>query len=139
MFKVIDNTDTILPQYPCGNRGPSVSANLHGEKWAVWKLVDDLDKHVGKPHNAHQKAKCQTCYENLYLGVDAAEDSLKVFMDEMAEAMKKATDVLNAAFGKSMEDTAKAMQDFILGLDVDAEEPYLDLVDMAIDREELNA
>ncbi len=64
MFNVI-NSDVILPQYPCGNRGPGVSASLHGETWAVWKLVDDLDKHV-LINNNKTKIKCQTCHTKLF-------------------------------------------------------------------------
>jgi len=122
MFTVIDNTDVILPQYPCGNRGPSVSANLHGEKWAVWTLLDNLDKHVGKPHNAHQKPKCQRCYDALYTDRAESEKAFKEFLDAAAADMK-ATEEIYAASKDVVLTAAQMFAALELMISVEPAEP----------------
>ena len=51
-FVVLENGDTIQPNYACGLNDKSVDASWHGERWAALKLVDLLEKHI---------AKCDVC------------------------------------------------------------------------------
>lgn len=57
-INIIDD-DILTPVYSCGKRGESIDVQVHGVNYTTWKLLDNLEKHVGK----RSKIACKTCYD----------------------------------------------------------------------------
>ena len=106
MFTIQDDHDTIAPKYPCGGRGTLVPVAYHSVDYAVWKLVDDLEKHVGVSSHGN-KIKCQTCYEKLYTEKAELKKELNEYLKDMTEAMDKAKDVLDSLRDSALETAGK--------------------------------
>lgn len=95
MFDVLEDKSTIKPTYPCGKTGPLVDVLRHGTPYATWKLIDDLEHHVG----TRTKPECQVCVDALYktpeeAGLDKFVDDLLVEARAARAAQKKALDDL---------------------------------------------
>lgn len=120
MFTVL-NEDTILPQYPCGGRGEKVSVNLHGVNWAVQKLVDDFETHVG--YEQGRKPKCAVCVDKIYLrGGAEGMITAKDFIDAMSVVMKEEIEEFTKAMkllGESTKLAAGWVADFMSALNKD--------------------
>lgn len=80
-ISIVDN-DVLTPIYACGKRGESIDVQLHGTTYTVWKILDDLDKHMGKS----PKIACKICH-----GDQAAFDKLIAAMRDMGTAAKTAS------------------------------------------------
>ena len=78
---IVDN-DILTPTYACGKRGESIDVQEHGPNYTVWKLLDDLEKHMGKS----PKITCKVCH-----GDKNAVDKFIESMQKLGAAAKTAT------------------------------------------------
>lgn len=44
-ISIVDN-DVIAPTYTCGKHGESIDVLQHGVTYSVWKIQDNLEKHL---------------------------------------------------------------------------------------------
>lgn len=84
-ISIVDN-DILTPTYACGKRGESIDVQEHGPNYTVWKLLDDLEKHMGKS----PKITCKVCH-----GDKNAVDKFIESMQKFGAAAKTATNAFS--------------------------------------------
>lgn len=90
-INVVDD-DILTPTYTCGKRGETIDVQEHGVNYSVWKLLDNLEKHVGP----RSKVSCKICD-----GETAAFERLISTMMDLGESAKGAATKMNK-LGKSI-------------------------------------
>jgi hypothetical protein len=84
-IKVVDN-DVLTPFYTCGKRGETIDVQVHGSTYSVWKLLDDLDKHIWSGN----KVACKVCN-----GEKASVEKFIEAMREVGEAARKTATIFS--------------------------------------------
>lgn len=84
-ISIVDD-DILTPTYACGKRGESIDVQEHGPNYTVWKLLDDLEKHIGKS----PKIACKICH-----GDKNAVDKFIESMQKLGAAAKTATNAFS--------------------------------------------
>lgn len=93
-INVVDN-DVLTPVYSCGKRGEAIDVQVHGSTYSVWKLLDDLEKHIWTGN----KITCKIC--------NGEKPSIKMF----TEAMEN--------LGKAAKETATIFSNMIVNFKTD--------------------
>lgn len=79
---IIDD-DVLSPTYLCGKRGEAIDVQVHGVTYSTWKLLDDLERHIGK----HPKIACKLCYGmKASHSIDRLIETLSAMTDSTAKA-----------------------------------------------------
>lgn len=85
-IKVVDN-DVLTPFYTCGKRGETIDVQVHGSTYSVWKLLDDLEKHI----RSGNKITCKVCNGDK---ASAAETFIEA-MKGIGEAARKTATIFS--------------------------------------------